>query len=269
MKNTQRQYSFISLEEYELEAIDFLRQHEPPEGYFVGFSGGKDSIVTLKLCQISGVKHQAFYSCTGIDEPSVVRFIKENYPYVTWLKPKVDFWQGIMKNGVPLRKRRWCCDELKKNPAKDIPLKMRVMGIRAEESVKRASRPRIDDIKKYKYSHVKPIFYWKEYHVWEFIEKYNLPYPTLYDDGASRIGCVICPYVFGESEAAQKRLQAQKEKYKGIYAKFERYVFEWWSSKSEWRVRNSEQSFAEFMDLYYHGFPQGEADDGKQLTLGG
>lgn len=265
MRTTQRQYSFISLEEYEREAIVFLREHEPPEGYFVGFSGGKDSIVTLKLCQMAGVKHQAFYSCTGIDEPSVVRFIKQNYPYVTWLKPKIDFWQGIRKNGVPLRMRRWCCDALKKNPAKDIPLKMRVMGIRAEESVKRASRPRISSFSKQ--TTFKPIFYWKEYHVWDFIEKYDLKYPDLYDNGASRIGCVICPYIFGESEATQKRLQIQKYKYKGIYAKFERYVYEWWSSKSDWRVRNSEQGFAEFLDLYYHGFPKNHLHDENQLNF--
>jgi len=28
-------------------AIDFIREHEPEEGYFVGFSGGKDSVVVL------------------------------------------------------------------------------------------------------------------------------------------------------------------------------------------------------------------------------
>lgn len=31
------------------ESIAYIREHEPPEGYFVGFSGGKDSIVTLEL----------------------------------------------------------------------------------------------------------------------------------------------------------------------------------------------------------------------------
>ena len=49
------------------ESIGYLREHEPVEGYYVGFSGGKDSIVTLELCRMAGVKHQAFYSCTRIE----------------------------------------------------------------------------------------------------------------------------------------------------------------------------------------------------------
>ena len=30
-------------------AIEFIREHEPEEGYFVGDSGGKDSTYTLSL----------------------------------------------------------------------------------------------------------------------------------------------------------------------------------------------------------------------------
>lgn len=76
IRSTRLIPSLFPLEYMEEEAIDFLREHEPPEGYFVGFSGGKDSIVTLELCRMAGVKHQAFYSCTGIDAPEVVRFIR-------------------------------------------------------------------------------------------------------------------------------------------------------------------------------------------------
>lgn len=40
------------------EAVRFIQSHEPPEGYFVAFSGGKDSIVTLELTRMAGVSHQ-------------------------------------------------------------------------------------------------------------------------------------------------------------------------------------------------------------------
>jgi len=62
------------------EAVEFIRTHEPPEGYFVAFSGGKDSIVTLELTRMAGVKHQAFYTCSSIEPPEVVQFIRQHYP---------------------------------------------------------------------------------------------------------------------------------------------------------------------------------------------
>ena len=45
MKNTIRQYSLPGYDttDYITESIAFLRDNEPPEGFFVGFSGGKDS----------------------------------------------------------------------------------------------------------------------------------------------------------------------------------------------------------------------------------
>ena len=55
----------FELGDYIRESVAFLREHEPPEGFFVGFSGGKDSIVTLALCRLAGVRHTAFYSCKG------------------------------------------------------------------------------------------------------------------------------------------------------------------------------------------------------------
>ena len=56
----------------EEEAIEFIRMHEPPEGYFLGFSGGKDSVVLYDLTQKAEVKFEAYYSSTGLDAP--VRF---------------------------------------------------------------------------------------------------------------------------------------------------------------------------------------------------
>lgn len=40
--NASRQASLpgFDLGDYVRESLDFLRAHEPPEGYFVGFSGG-------------------------------------------------------------------------------------------------------------------------------------------------------------------------------------------------------------------------------------
>ena len=89
------------LGDYIKESLDFLRKHEPPEGFFVGFSGGKDSITTLQLCALAGVKHQAFYTYTTIDPPEVVRFIRAHYPQVQWLRPAKSFFACVATNAPP------------------------------------------------------------------------------------------------------------------------------------------------------------------------
>ena len=241
--------SLFTLEEVTAEAIAFLRQHEPPEGYFVGFSGGKDSIVSLELCRMAGVKHQAYYSATGIDAPEVVKFIRRHYPDVIWLYPKMTFWQGVRRYGPPRRMQRWCCDILKKNPAKHIPLKHRVMGMRAEESKPRAARGRISSPGKW--VHIKPIFHWKEWHVWDFIDTHGLPYPSLYDEGFDRIGCVICPFIMGKN---QKRVERHKARWPKMYKVFERAVEQWFAAYRTKPRPQQQETPKEYLTAYYRGF---------------
>lgn len=56
-------------------AIQIIRDNEPPEGYFVAFSGGKDSVVALGLTRRAGVRHEASHNLTTVDPPELVRFI--------------------------------------------------------------------------------------------------------------------------------------------------------------------------------------------------
>ena len=259
--------SLFPLEDMVDESIEFLQKHEPPEGYFVGFSGGKDSIVTLELCRMSGVKHQAFYSVTGIDPPELVRFIRREYPEVIFLRPRRSFFSLVETWFPPVRTKRWCCNEMKKAPSRvsiiksltGSPLRQRLMGLRAEESAERAARPRVDRLKNWGWVNNKPIFYWSEWQVWDFIACYSLAYPALYDDKAfGRIGCMFCPYIAGPSDAAQKHISKRKERWPGFYRAFESSCQIWWNNvrtqNPEAMKRYTEKDFAEYMTAYYRGF---------------
>ena len=239
------------------ESIDYLREHEPQEGYYVGFSGGKDSIVTLELCRMAGVKHQAFYSCTRIDPPEVVRFIRQEYPDVTFLFGSMTMWDGVKTKMPPLGIYKWCCDVLKKHPAASIPLMSRVMGIRAEESTLRSMRPRNDMWNKFNV--YKPVFAWKEWHVWDFIDSNGLKYPCLYDEGFDRIGCIVCPTIFRGSRNATAKRQQSMDRWPGVWKAFEHACRHWFENKLADKVAANGESGVVHKDFdsYYAAYLRG------------
>ena len=122
-------------------AIMRLQTYEPPEGYYLCFSGGKDSCVIKALADMAGVKYDAHYSVSTVDPPELVRFIKDKYPDVIFEHPHdksgnvVSMWSLIAKNTMPpTRIVRYCCAELKENGGKG---RLKVTGVRWDESVRR------------------------------------------------------------------------------------------------------------------------------------
>ncbi len=229
----------VSTAEMVQKSLDFMRLHEPPEGYYLGFSGGKDSIVTYQLAVMAGVKFEAYHSCTRIDPPEVYKFIKKHYPEVKWLFPKRTFWAYVRDYGPARITYRWCCSRLKESLGNKIKLKKRLFGIRAEESFRRAKR---EPVNKYGSQwHHYPIFDWKEFHIWEFIEENKLPYPVLYDEGFSRIGCVICPFIMGRAD-----LKRNMARYPKMFRIFEKCCMEWAESHKNVLYDNNL-----FMERYY------------------
>ena len=231
----------------EEKAIEFMQQHEPEEGYFLGFSGGKDSTVLKHLADLSGVQYRAYYSATGIDPPELCKFIKREHPDVNWIRPRLNFYKGILTHGFPTKFRRWCCRELKETSG-DVDLSWRLLGMRAEESWRRARRTNNPDYyKKYRQWIVKPIFSWLEWEVWEYIERYDLPYCSLYDEGFDRLGCVICPWLCNPN---QSKLNMHRERWPKIYAAFERTMRQYFGLKGD-QLR--EKTADELIANWYRG----------------
>ena len=101
-------------------AVKRLKAFEPPEGYYVAFSGGKDSQCVYHLCKMAGVKFDAHYAVTSVDPPELVRFIKTNYQDVKFERQHypdgkpITMWSLIAEHTLPpTRKVRYCCASLK------------------------------------------------------------------------------------------------------------------------------------------------------------
>ncbi len=255
MRNGMPQQLNLAGQTKEEIAIEFIGHHEPPEGYFLGFSGGKDSVVLYDLTLKSGVKFQAYYSATGIDPPEVVKFIRDHYPDVIFKRPKSSFYAALQIKGFPMRFSRWCCKYFKKDPLKGLGRDW-LIGVRAEESSIRAKRGQINQFDKNKINY-HPIFSWLEWEIWDYIESNNLPHCSLYDEGFKRLGCVVCPFLCHGIKGDLKRNMDRWPKHYRAFEKamkklFDHYLCAINPRSGAWNYRR-ETDFDEFLLNWYRG----------------
>lgn len=129
------------LQEKVAKSIERLQAFCPPEGYYLAFSGGKDSVVCKALLDMSGCKYDSTYRVTSVDPPELVRFIKDQHPDVKREVPldsngkPITMWNLIPKKLMPpTRLVRYCCKSLKEGGGDG---RMVVTGVRWAESVNR------------------------------------------------------------------------------------------------------------------------------------
>lgn len=122
--------------------------YDKEDGFYMGFSGGKDSQALYHIAKMAGVKFKAHMSLTSVDPPSVIRFIKRNYPDVHLISPPESIYSVALKKKVlPTRVMRWCCDVFKEGYGAG---KVKLIGIRHEESIRRSKRKEIE-VSSYKF----------------------------------------------------------------------------------------------------------------------
>lgn len=130
-------------------SIDLMRkaeklalQYDNENGFYLAFSGGKDSQTLYHLALLAGVKFKAHMNLTSVDPPDVIRFVKRNYPDVELIKPKWSIFNRAVQRGIlPSMRIRWCCADFKESAGAG---KVTLIGIRKQESTRRAKRNEIE-----------------------------------------------------------------------------------------------------------------------------
>lgn len=266
------------------DSIDLLRKSEkmairldPEDGFYLAFSGGKDSQALYHIALMAGVKFKAHMNLTSVDPPEVIRFVKKQYPDVELIKPKMSIYDMALKKHIlPTMRLRWCCAEFKEMSGAG---KVTLIGIRKEESARRSKREEVSINIKGKRTEetfdqwsehqekmvtcvggkdkilVSPIIHWAERDVWEFLnDVVKVPHCELYDEGYTRIGCILCPMSNRKSKLrdierfphAKRRWIQTIEKLKNagyINKNFDdaEFAFEWWISGKNYKEFYAEQ----------------------------
>ena len=230
-------------------AIMRLQEFCPPEGYYLAFSGGKDSMVIYELAKRAGVDFDAHFNMTTVDPPEVLHFIRDYYPDVTFERPEKSMWRLVVDHHCPpTRLARYCCEELKEAHGGGRTL---ITGIRWQESAGRKKRKMVEFCMKGKdKTFVHPIIDWSSEDVWNFIYQYKLPYCKLYDEGFKRIGCVLCPM------ASTKQRRWEIQRWPGFYKAYMRCFEKMLEHRKELGLETTWQTPEEVMDWWINETPK-------------
>lgn len=182
--------------------------------FYVAFSGGKDSVVTLDIVQ-RALPHNEFkvlFGDTGMEFPdtynAVDKIEKEcKEQNIDFIRSKSHFspcdsWKLF---GPPSTVTRWCCSvhktapqilALRKLTGKPNFTGMAFIGVRASESLSRNDYDYVSLGEKHKgqYS-CNPILEWNSAELYTYIYSENIHLNEAYKKGNSRAGCLVCPNV--------------------------------------------------------------------------
>lgn len=190
----------------------FVEYQKKVDVFYVAFSGGKDSVVTLDLVQ-RALPHNSFkvlFGDTGMEFPDTYKTVEEVKKVcaegeIEFLTSRSQYEPDYTwsKFGPPATVHRWCCSVHKTSPqiivlrdalGKPDFTGMAFIGVRASESLSRSEYDYISLGEKHKgqYS-CNPILEWNSAELYAYIYLRQLYLNEAYKKGNRRAGCLVCP----------------------------------------------------------------------------
>lgn len=196
----------------------FVEYKDKIDVFYVAFSGGKDSVVTLDIVQRT-LPHNDFkvlFGDTGMEFPDTydtvdkieIECCRQNIDFIR-SKSEKDTHTTWKQFGPPSKVTRWCCSvhktvpqiiALRKLTGKTNFTGMAFIGVRASESLARSDYDYVSLGEKHKgqYS-CNPILEWNSAELYLYIYSRNLYLNEAYKKGNNRAGCLVCPNVSGKN----------------------------------------------------------------------
>ena len=192
-----------------------MNPHEPTEllerlagrRVIASISGGKDSAAMSLYLRELGIEHDRVFMDTGWEADVTYEYLRGDLVRVLGpieeIAAENQMIPTVLKRAMfPSRQRRYCTQELKVFPMRDMLARrmdagedlVNAVGIRAVESPDRSRMPEWEWQDGFDCEVWRPLIRWSEQDVIDIHARHGLRPNPLYLKGASRVGCWPCVY---------------------------------------------------------------------------